>query len=140
MIYTRSDLPDHELCHYMRSDPPDHELCHYCRYPNSGERYLMRELVEGETEHWAGEGVRCCANGCYLLEGIGDVGCTVGVCVCARARVGGGVLRTARVFRHKFTLEDAIGSHTWSLEANLRVTNQPFCHSGTSGRKSSAGN
>jgi hypothetical protein len=26
-------------------------------------------------------------------------------------------------FRQKFTLEDAIGSHAWSLEANMRVTN-----------------
>jgi hypothetical protein len=26
-------------------------------------------------------------------------------------------------FRHKFTLEDAIGSHTCSLEANMRVIN-----------------
>ena len=30
---------------------------------------------------------------------------------------------TVRVFRHKFTLEDAIGSHACSLEANTRVTN-----------------
>jgi hypothetical protein len=28
-----------------------------------------------------------------------------------------------RVFRQKFTLEDAIGSHACSLEANMRVTN-----------------
>jgi hypothetical protein len=28
-----------------------------------------------------------------------------------------------RVFRQKFTLEDAIGSHACSLEANTRVTN-----------------
>jgi hypothetical protein len=31
--------------------------------------------------------------------------------------------RTVRVFRQKFTLEDAIGSHACSLEANTRVTN-----------------
>jgi hypothetical protein len=31
--------------------------------------------------------------------------------------------RTVRGFRQKFTLEDAIGSHTCSLEANTRVTN-----------------
>jgi hypothetical protein len=30
---------------------------------------------------------------------------------------------TVRVFRQKFTLEDAIGSHACSLEANTRVTN-----------------
>jgi hypothetical protein len=30
---------------------------------------------------------------------------------------------TVRVFRQKFTLEDAIGSHACSLEANMRVTN-----------------
>jgi hypothetical protein len=30
---------------------------------------------------------------------------------------------TARVFRQRFTLEDAIGSHTCSLEANMRVAN-----------------
>jgi hypothetical protein len=30
---------------------------------------------------------------------------------------------TVRVFRQKFTLEDAIGSHAFSLEANTRVTN-----------------
>jgi hypothetical protein len=29
---------------------------------------------------------------------------------------------TVRVFRQKFTLEDAIGSHACSLEANMRVT------------------
>jgi hypothetical protein len=28
-----------------------------------------------------------------------------------------------RVFRQKFTLEDAIGSHACSLQANMRVTN-----------------
>jgi hypothetical protein len=28
-----------------------------------------------------------------------------------------------RVFRQKLTLEDAIGSHTCSLEANMHVTN-----------------
>jgi hypothetical protein len=32
-------------------------------------------------------------------------------------------LRTVRVFRQTFTLEDAIGSHACSLEANMRVTN-----------------
>jgi hypothetical protein len=32
-------------------------------------------------------------------------------------------IRTVRVFRQKFALEDAIGSHTCSLEANMRVTN-----------------
>jgi hypothetical protein len=32
-------------------------------------------------------------------------------------------LGTVRVFRQKFTLEDAIGSHACSLEANMRVTN-----------------
>jgi hypothetical protein len=31
--------------------------------------------------------------------------------------------RAVRVFRQKFTLEDAIGSHACSLEANTRVTN-----------------
>jgi hypothetical protein len=30
---------------------------------------------------------------------------------------------TVRVFRQKFTLEDAIGSHACSLEANMRVNN-----------------
>jgi hypothetical protein len=30
---------------------------------------------------------------------------------------------TVRVFRQKFTLEDAIGSHACSLQANMRVTN-----------------
>jgi hypothetical protein len=30
---------------------------------------------------------------------------------------------TVRVFRLKFTLEDAIGSHACSLDANTRVTN-----------------
>ena len=30
---------------------------------------------------------------------------------------------TVRVFRHKFTLEDDIGSHACSLEASRRVTN-----------------
>jgi hypothetical protein len=30
---------------------------------------------------------------------------------------------TVRVFRQKFTLKDAIGSHACSLEANTRVTN-----------------
>jgi hypothetical protein len=30
---------------------------------------------------------------------------------------------TVRVFRHKFTLEDAIRSHACSLKANMRVTN-----------------
>jgi hypothetical protein len=30
---------------------------------------------------------------------------------------------TVRVFWQNFTLEDAIGSHTCSLEANTRVTN-----------------
>jgi hypothetical protein len=30
---------------------------------------------------------------------------------------------TVRVYRQKFTLEDAIGSHACSLEANMRVTN-----------------
>jgi hypothetical protein len=30
---------------------------------------------------------------------------------------------TVRVFRQKFTLDDAIGSHACSLEANMRVTN-----------------
>jgi hypothetical protein len=30
---------------------------------------------------------------------------------------------TVRVFRQKYTLEDAIGSHACSLEANMRVTN-----------------
>jgi predicted RNA binding protein YcfA (HicA-like mRNA interferase family) len=30
---------------------------------------------------------------------------------------------TVRFFRQKFTLEDAIGSHACSLEANMRVTN-----------------
>jgi hypothetical protein len=30
---------------------------------------------------------------------------------------------TGRVFRQKFTLEDAIGSHACSLDANMRVTN-----------------
>jgi hypothetical protein len=30
---------------------------------------------------------------------------------------------TVRVFRQKFTLEDAIGSHACSLETNTRVTN-----------------
>jgi hypothetical protein len=34
-----------------------------------------------------------------------------------------GSLRTVRVFRQIFTLEDAIGSHACSLEANTRVTN-----------------
>jgi hypothetical protein len=33
------------------------------------------------------------------------------------------VMCTVRVFRQKFTLEDAIGSHACSLEANIRVTN-----------------
>jgi WD40 repeat protein len=33
------------------------------------------------------------------------------------------VLGTVRVFRQKLTLEDAIGSHACSLEANMRVTN-----------------
>jgi hypothetical protein len=32
-------------------------------------------------------------------------------------------LCTVRVFRQKFTLEDAIGSHACSLEANMRVAN-----------------
>jgi hypothetical protein len=32
-------------------------------------------------------------------------------------------LRTVRVFEHDFALEDAIGSHACSLEANMRVTN-----------------
>jgi hypothetical protein len=32
-------------------------------------------------------------------------------------------IRTVRVFRQKFTLEDAIGSHACSLEASMRVTN-----------------
>jgi hypothetical protein len=32
-------------------------------------------------------------------------------------------MRTVRVFRQKFTLEDAIGSHACSFEANMRVTN-----------------
>jgi tetratricopeptide (TPR) repeat protein len=32
-------------------------------------------------------------------------------------------LGTVRVFRQEFTLEDAIGSHACSLEANIRVTN-----------------
>jgi hypothetical protein len=31
--------------------------------------------------------------------------------------------RTVRVFRQKFTLEDAIGSHACSLQASGRVTN-----------------
>jgi hypothetical protein len=30
---------------------------------------------------------------------------------------------TVRVFRQKFTLEDAIGCHACSLEANMRLTN-----------------
>jgi hypothetical protein len=30
---------------------------------------------------------------------------------------------TVRVFREKFTLDDAIGSHACSLESNIRVTN-----------------
>jgi hypothetical protein len=30
---------------------------------------------------------------------------------------------TVRVFRQIFTLEDAIGPHACSLEANMRVTN-----------------
>jgi hypothetical protein len=30
---------------------------------------------------------------------------------------------TLRVFRHNFALEDAIGSHACSLQANMRVTN-----------------
>jgi hypothetical protein len=30
-------------------------------------------------------------------------------------------LGTVRVFRQKFTLEDAIGSHACSLQANMRV-------------------
>jgi hypothetical protein len=30
---------------------------------------------------------------------------------------------TVRVFRHEFTLEDAIGSHACSLEASMYVTN-----------------
>jgi hypothetical protein len=30
---------------------------------------------------------------------------------------------TVRVFRHCFALEDAIGSHAYSLQANLRATN-----------------
>jgi hypothetical protein len=38
--------------------------------------------------------------------------CTNGVCA-----------GTVRVFRQKFTLADAIGSHACSLEANMRVTN-----------------
>jgi hypothetical protein len=33
------------------------------------------------------------------------------------------MLRTVRVFRQKFTREDAIGSHACSFEANMRVTN-----------------
>jgi hypothetical protein len=37
-----------------------------------------------------------------------------------RSAVIGG---TVRVFRQKFILEDAIGSHACSLEANMRVTN-----------------
>jgi hypothetical protein len=32
-------------------------------------------------------------------------------------------LGTVRVFRQKFTLEDAIGSHACSLDANMLVTN-----------------
>jgi hypothetical protein len=45
-------------------------------------------------------------------------------CVC-RLKDGGleASIRTVRVFRQKFTLEDAIGSHACSLEANMRVTN-----------------
>jgi hypothetical protein len=34
-----------------------------------------------------------------------------------------GAYGTVRVFRQKFTLEDAIGSHAYSLEANIRVIN-----------------
>jgi hypothetical protein len=38
--------------------------------------------------------------------------------------VSDGVLAgPVRVFRQKFTLEDTIGSHACSLEANMRVTN-----------------
>jgi hypothetical protein len=33
------------------------------------------------------------------------------------------IVGTVRVFRQEFTLEDAIGSHACSLEANTRVTN-----------------
>jgi hypothetical protein len=33
------------------------------------------------------------------------------------------VLRTVRVFRQEFTLEDTIGSHACSRETNTRVTN-----------------
>jgi hypothetical protein len=39
------------------------------------------------------------------------------------ANQGRGSIRTVRVFRQKFTLEDAIGSHACSLEANMRVIN-----------------
>jgi hypothetical protein len=36
---------------------------------------------------------------------------------------------TVRVFRQKFTLEDAIGAHACSLEASRRVTNViPLSH------------
>jgi C-terminal processing protease CtpA/Prc len=47
----------------------------------------------------------------------------------AKARVrtidnkGAMSIGTVRVFRQEFTLEDAIGSHACSLEANTRVTN-----------------
>jgi hypothetical protein len=34
-----------------------------------------------------------------------------------------GAVGTVRVFRQKSTLEDAIGSHACSIEANMRVTN-----------------
>jgi hypothetical protein len=30
---------------------------------------------------------------------------------------------TVRVFRHDFALEEVIGSHAWSLEANLLAVN-----------------
>jgi hypothetical protein len=45
------------------------------------------------------------------------------VCMMGAKGQAGLDVGTVRVFRQKFTLEDAIGSHARSLEANTRVTN-----------------
>jgi hypothetical protein len=63
-----------------------------------------------------------CADKCTHEEGC--LGIYLYATASGQSRCRGlNALGTVRVFRQEFTLEDAIGSHACSLEANMRVTN-----------------
>jgi hypothetical protein len=67
--------------------------------------YATKDLRNGEEITWAYTNLLSSTDGMSRQENI-------------RGSWG-----TVRVFRQKFTLEDAIGSHACSLQANMRVTN-----------------